>query len=62
MPVIVAVGDRRADVGDVRGAGQQRLVEQIVDVHAAGGEELRVLLAQNPVAEDAASHVEPPGR
>ena len=54
-----AVGDRRAHVGDVGGAGEQRLVEQVVDVHPAGREELRVFLAKNPVAENAASHVDP---
>ena len=37
-------------------AGEQWLVEKIVDVHPSGGEELRVLLAKNPVAENAASH------
>ena len=56
----LAVGDGGAHVGDVSGAGQQRLVEQVVDVHAAGGEELRVFLAKNPVTQNAASHAKPP--
>jgi hypothetical protein len=33
-----------------------RLVAQVVDVDAARGEELRVLLADDTVAEDAARH------
>ena len=56
MPVMRAVGDGGAHVRDVRRAGEQRLVEQVVDVDAAGGEELRVLLAKNSVAQNAASH------
>jgi hypothetical protein len=32
---------------------------QVVEVHAAGREELRVLLAKNTVAQDAAGHVGP---
>ena len=40
--------------------GQQRLVEQVVDVDAAGGEELRVFLAKNPITQNAASHVRNP--
>ena len=40
-------------------AGQQRLVEQIVDVLAARGEELRVFLAENTISENAAGHKNP---
>ena len=55
-----AVGDRRADVGDVGRAGELGDVVEVVEVHAAGGEELRVLLADDPIAEDAAGHSNPP--
>ena len=36
------------------------LVEQVVDVDASGGEELRVLLAKDTIAQNAASHGMPP--
>jgi hypothetical protein len=54
------VGHCRAYVRDVCCVGERRLVEQVVDVHAAGGEELRIFLAQNSVTQDAAGHVKPP--
>ncbi len=53
-----AVSDGRAGVHDMEGAGQQFLVE-VVDVHAAGGEELGVLLALYSGPQDAAGHVCP---
>ena len=54
-----AVSDLAAHVGDVGGAGEQRLVH-VVDVGAADGEELRIFLAENTIAENAAAHAEPP--
>jgi hypothetical protein len=41
----------------------QRSIEcwllQVVDVHTAGGEELRVFLAENTVTKDTACHEDP---
>ena len=53
-----AVGDRRARVHHVQGAAEQVVLE-VVDVHAAGGEELGVFLALNSGPQDAAGHVCP---
>ena len=50
------VGDRRSHVRHMGRAGQQRLVDEIVDVLASGGQEFRVFLAKNPIAENASSH------
>ena len=52
------VRHHRAGVGHMEGALEQRLVH-VVDVHAARREELRILLADHAVAEDAAGHVAP---
>ena len=49
----------RADVGHVRRAGEQRLVAQVVQVHTAGREELRIFLAKYTIAENAAGHLIP---
>ena len=50
------MGNRRAHVSHMSRAGEQRLIDEIVDVLASGGEELRVFLTKNPVAENASSH------
>jgi hypothetical protein len=49
------VGDGRAHVRDVGGAGQFGEIE-VVEVDAASGEELGVLLADDAVPEDASRH------
>ncbi len=53
-----AVGRCGACVDHVQGTGEQFLV-QVVDVHAAGGEELGIFLALNSGSQDAAGHVCP---
>jgi hypothetical protein len=42
------------------GALDERLVLEVVDVGAANGQELRVLLAKNAIAENASAHAGPP--
>jgi hypothetical protein len=54
------VGRGRPRVGDVRRPGELGNVAEVVEVHAACGEELRIFLADDPVAEDAARHAETP--
>jgi hypothetical protein len=43
----------------VCGSGEQRLVKEIVDVLAAGREELRVFLTKNTIPKNAAGHGDP---
>jgi hypothetical protein len=45
----------------VHGIFQQWFVKKIVDVLAAGGEELRVFFTKNPVTKNASAHQIPPG-
>jgi hypothetical protein len=54
------VGDGRADVDDVGGAVELGDVVEVVEVLAAGREELRIFLADDPLPEDAAGHSKPP--
>jgi hypothetical protein len=50
------VGHGGPDVHDVGRAGELGNVVEVVEVRSARREELRVLLADHPIAEDAAGH------
>ena len=54
----VGVCHGAAHVGHVQRVCEQRLVQHVVDIDPTGGEELRVFLALNSIAEDAAGHVD----